>query len=757
MNHYSEAFEIVLPTGVTLRANLDKPSGTGAGPNKLAVCLHPWSWLGGRKDDPVLSYLAEPLLSHNYHVLRFNSRGVGGSSGWASLTGFKEVEDLKAVIQWALENIPGVESLVILGYSHGSLVASMHPVLDNVKTSHILLSYPIGPRGFLTLFNSSSYTRALNDLVHHPRSNVLIIFGDCDEFTSQSKYKAWAAGLEAENVEIHEVEDERPRQSVANLIGRFETQNKRVSQALSAGSPSRSSSVVSHITGDSAREEVKEKREWPPKSVTEGDKSPPSRSIPPALVTQSSWKKTDPNEEPDVPLTAKALNASERQTKGEPNTFLENWRKDLPTAPVDVEPEPTPAAPPADDGLKTPKPPATPKVGAPSTAAPRTSSAAKAATSKVPISAASKPSTPASKTTAKTPVKSPAPKQSLTPLKPQHTGQSVASSAATTTRKSVAKAPVTPASAKTPSRAEASTPAKTPTSTPRPKSPSSGLFAPTAASLARSRNAAPPVPTPTKKSTISSSSMDRLSKPTAASKAKIASPPSLSPARPAASPASRTTSAKPATAKPKVATSPSKVKKASSAPQAAGGAAVGLASVASAAEAGSKEVTGDDAVPTVEPASSDAAAPTPADQATEEGTRSVEEAPHAEERVHEEAALAHEQVHEEAALAEETHEEEGLEEAGEEAKASADEESGSSPASPAPEAKEALEETADPSPETEEETVEDTATGNGNHEVKDDLEQMVNLLESVSITKPHEDTTADIPDEILEIPDEEEK
>ena len=55
MNHYSEAFEIVLPTGVTLRANLDKPSGTGAGPNKLAVCLHPWSWLGGRKDDPYVT------------------------------------------------------------------------------------------------------------------------------------------------------------------------------------------------------------------------------------------------------------------------------------------------------------------------------------------------------------------------------------------------------------------------------------------------------------------------------------------------------------------------------------------------------------------------------------------------------------------------------------------------------------------------------------------------------------------------------
>ncbi|KAF8807045.1 hypothetical protein BYT27DRAFT_7004271, partial [Phlegmacium glaucopus] len=57
--------------------------------------------------------------------------------------------------------------------------------------------------------------------------------------------------------------DERPRQSVANLIGRFETQNKRLS--ISASSPSRSSSVVSHITGDSVKEEIKEKREWPPK------------------------------------------------------------------------------------------------------------------------------------------------------------------------------------------------------------------------------------------------------------------------------------------------------------------------------------------------------------------------------------------------------------------------------------------------------------------------------------------------------------
>ena len=96
------------------------------------------------------------------------------------------------------------------GYSHGSLIASMHPVLSQafplVKLSHILLSYPLGPRSWLTLFHSSSYSKALESLVQHPDSNVLIIFGDRDEFTSQSNYTTWASGLKG-NVKIVEVKD----------------------------------------------------------------------------------------------------------------------------------------------------------------------------------------------------------------------------------------------------------------------------------------------------------------------------------------------------------------------------------------------------------------------------------------------------------------------------------------------------------------------------------------------------------------------
>jgi alpha/beta superfamily hydrolase len=73
------------------------------------------------------------------------------------------------------------------------LITSLHPVLSQeIKTSHILLSYPLGPRAFLTAFNSNTYARKLSDLLRDPRSNVLVIYGDCDEFTSDARYGRWA-------------------------------------------------------------------------------------------------------------------------------------------------------------------------------------------------------------------------------------------------------------------------------------------------------------------------------------------------------------------------------------------------------------------------------------------------------------------------------------------------------------------------------------------------------------------------------------
>ena len=61
----------------------------------------------------VLQILTDPLLERGYDVLRYNSRGVGNSTGWASFTGSREAEDLKELVQWARSKMPHLESLIL--------------------------------------------------------------------------------------------------------------------------------------------------------------------------------------------------------------------------------------------------------------------------------------------------------------------------------------------------------------------------------------------------------------------------------------------------------------------------------------------------------------------------------------------------------------------------------------------------------------------------------------------------------------------
>lgn len=146
--------------------------------------------------DPTLSLLTRLLQDKNYYVIRYNSRGVGKSSGWPSLTGKAEGEDLKALVHKFLAEKPEIDSLTVIGYSYGSLIASLHPVLNpKVKTSHIVLSYPISPRGLLTMFHTGMYSSALHDTLRNPDARLLLIYGDKDEFTSKSKYDEWVDTL----------------------------------------------------------------------------------------------------------------------------------------------------------------------------------------------------------------------------------------------------------------------------------------------------------------------------------------------------------------------------------------------------------------------------------------------------------------------------------------------------------------------------------------------------------------------------------
>lgn len=69
--------------------------------------------------------LCEPLYASKYHVLRYNSRGVGMSTGRPSFSGFDEGKDLEVVTQWALDRVPNVQSIVIIVRRFQQLISTL--------------------------------------------------------------------------------------------------------------------------------------------------------------------------------------------------------------------------------------------------------------------------------------------------------------------------------------------------------------------------------------------------------------------------------------------------------------------------------------------------------------------------------------------------------------------------------------------------------------------------------------------------------
>ena len=156
---------IQLSSGITVECTISTPVVSHAvhraseeEVTNLAICLHPWSWLGGRMNDPsvlllpslpvltcshfcgnggrVLQLVTEPLLDAGYTVLRYNSRGVGKSTGRASFTGSSEADDLKDLVQCARSRMPKLRSLVLIvclstwpSYANSELMRFVRPGL----------------------------------------------------------------------------------------------------------------------------------------------------------------------------------------------------------------------------------------------------------------------------------------------------------------------------------------------------------------------------------------------------------------------------------------------------------------------------------------------------------------------------------------------------------------------------------------------------------------------------------------------------
>ncbi len=138
-----------------------------SGSEKAAIITHPHSLYGGDMHNNIVQSIAGIYSELGYSTLKFNFRGVGGSSG-AYDNGVGEQTDLNAAIIF-LES-EGKTSIDLIGYSFGSWVIYNYVTQNQVTDRVIFVSPPVD---FIP-FAKHALIASLSG----------IIVGDRDEFAS---------------------------------------------------------------------------------------------------------------------------------------------------------------------------------------------------------------------------------------------------------------------------------------------------------------------------------------------------------------------------------------------------------------------------------------------------------------------------------------------------------------------------------------------------------------------------------------------
>lgn len=159
------------PAGA-IEALLERPPDARQG--IVAVCCHPHPLYGGTMQNKVVHTLARAAQDQRVVSLRFNFRGVGGSTG-AHDDGAGESDDAAAVADWAKRTL-GATRLWSLGFSFGGFVAYR---LATSRDAAVLVTVapPVRRFDFTTLAV--------------PRCPWLVVQGDKDDLVDHEAVVAW--------------------------------------------------------------------------------------------------------------------------------------------------------------------------------------------------------------------------------------------------------------------------------------------------------------------------------------------------------------------------------------------------------------------------------------------------------------------------------------------------------------------------------------------------------------------------------------
>jgi len=154
--------KITIPNG---RYRLEGCWQTGA-PGKGVVITHPHPLYGSTMNNPVVETLQNTYRQHGYATLRFNFRGVGGSSGNHDY-GLGEQDDVRAAIAY-VENRTAAP-VELAGYSFGAWVNSGVAAGGNLSIDSMIMISP--PVGFIE-FENVSALRCLKLVVTGSRDDI---------------------------------------------------------------------------------------------------------------------------------------------------------------------------------------------------------------------------------------------------------------------------------------------------------------------------------------------------------------------------------------------------------------------------------------------------------------------------------------------------------------------------------------------------------------------------------------------------------
>ncbi|KAK6126870.1 hypothetical protein DH2020_039393 [Rehmannia glutinosa] len=216
-----ETCKIETNGGITLDARIYKPAaGESEHPaGKLVVVLvHPYSVLGGFQG--LMKGIARRLADRGFTSVTFDMRGVGKSTGRASLTGFAEVDDVVSVCNWASENL-SARRIVLVGSSAGAPIAGSAVDKIEAVVGYVSLGYPFG------LTASILFGRHHKAILQSPKPK-LFVMGTRDGFTSvkqlENKLKTAAGRNQThliEGVSHFQMEGPDYDEQMANLIVEF--------------------------------------------------------------------------------------------------------------------------------------------------------------------------------------------------------------------------------------------------------------------------------------------------------------------------------------------------------------------------------------------------------------------------------------------------------------------------------------------------------------------------------------------------------